>query len=331
MTMKISDILNITNGELINEPSVQAIEGATVFPSKVDEGDLFIATNIDDIPKAVENGAYAIIFEGKIADSIDNEIAWIEVSSVKNAAMRLLRYVMLHKQSDIYLLKPHEMSFLKMIAKEKRNLKILPQDWIKSFEAILNGDERLFLSEDRELVEIIEPEYKTLAKEEDGYIINGTLFRTTFRMGEFVYQDKELAPFHLEYLLKVVHLCKEYQIPYSINRLRYTKHFLPIFIDGNLSSVSRGSSYKVAIFCDNLEDIEKAKKFTKEQTKWTKSIVLTPPKTKIDGVEKPIWFDSVQQARDILKKSHFNYAFIYSLDRDMLNEIKSDESIFEII
>ena len=330
--MKISDILNITNGKLINEPSVQAIEGATVFPSKVDEGDLFIATDRDDIPKAVENGAYAIIFEGKKPDSIeDSEIAWIEVDSVKNASMRLLRYVMLHKQTDIYLLKPHEMSFLKMIAKEKRNLKILPLDWVKSFEAILNGDERLFLSEDRELVEIIDPEYKTLDEYEDGYIINDTLFRTTFRMGEFVYQDKELAPFHLEHLLKVVHLCKEYQIPYSIDRVRYTKHFLPIFIDGNLSSVSRGSSYKVAIFCDNLEDIKRAKEYAKEQTKWTKSIVLTPPKTKIEGVDKPIWFESVQEARDILRKSHFNYAFIYSLDRDMLNEIKNDKSIFEII
>lgn len=329
--MKISDILNITNGELVNEPSVQAIEGATVFPSKVDNGDLFIAANREDIPKAVENGAYAVIFEGEKPSDIDDEIAWISVDSVKNAAMRLLRYVMLHKETDIYLLNPHEMSFLKMTATQKRNLKILPKDWMKSFEAILNGDERLFLSKDRELVEIIDPEYKTIDQQEDGYIINDTLFRTTFRMGEFVYQDREIVPFHLDYLLRAVHLCKKYQIPYSIDRVRYTGHFLPVFIDGNLSSVSRGNSYKVAIFCDNLEDISKARKYTREQTKWTKSIVLTPPKTKIDGIEKPIWFNSVDEVRDILKKSHFNYAFIYSLDRDMLNDIKNDTSIFELL
>ncbi len=327
--MKISDILNITNGDLINTPSVRAIEGATVFPSKVDSGDLFIATDKEDIPKAVENGAYAIIFEGKEPEYMDEEIAWISVDSVKNASMRLLRYVMLHKETDIYLLSPHEMSFLKMIATQKRNMKILPDDWTKSFEAILNGDERLFLSTDKELVEIIDPNYKVIDNQIYGYIINDTLLRTTFRIGEFIYQDKEMAPFHIEYLSKAIYLCKEYQIPYSIDRVRYTRHFQPVFIDGNLSSVSRGNSYKVVIFCDNTDDISKAMKYTKEESKWTKSIILTPPKTKIEGVEKPLWFESVEKARDILKKSHFNYAFIYSLDRDMLNEIKNDGSIFE--
>ena len=329
--MKISDVLNITNGELVNTPFVQAIEGATVFPSKIDNGDLFIATNRDDIPKAIENGAYAIIFEGEMPKEIDDEIAWISVESVKNAAMRLLRYVMLHKETDIYLLTPHQMSFLKMIATQKRNLKILPNDWLKSFEAILNGDERLFLSTDKELVSIIEPEYKIIDNQEDGYIVNDTLFRTTFRIGEFIYQDKEMAPFHLDYLLETIYLCKKHQIPYSIDRVKYTKHFLPVFIDGNLSSVSRGNSYKVVIFCDNTKDIEKAIKYTREESKWTKSIVLSPPKTKIEGMDKPIWFNSVDEARSIIKKSHFNYAFLYSLDKDMLNKIKNDKSIFEFI
>jgi len=330
MIMKISDLLNITYGELINEPFVQAIEGATVFPSKVEHGDLFIAAEKEHIESAIANGAYAIIFDGELPDGIeDNEIAWIRVKSVKDAAIRLLRYVLLHKEADFYLLKPHEMSFLKMITTHKKNIKILPDVWTKAFEAILNGDEHLFISTDRELLETIYPDYNILSQEANGYMISDTLFRSTFKVGEYIYQDREMAPFHLEHLLKVVYLCDKHQLPYSIDRVRYTKHFKPIFIDAKLSIIPRGNSDRVVIFCDNLEDIIKAKKYVREQTTWTKSIILTPPKIKIEGLkENPIWFSNEKEVREVLKKSHYNYAFIYSLDSDILKDIKEEQSLF---
>ena len=43
--MKIEDILNLTEGQLTNNPQVQAIESATVYYSKVEHGDLFFSSN----------------------------------------------------------------------------------------------------------------------------------------------------------------------------------------------------------------------------------------------------------------------------------------------
>ena len=61
--MKIEDILNLTEGKLSNTPKVQAIESATVFQSKVEHGDLFFSSDQEEIDKAIENGAYAIVYD----------------------------------------------------------------------------------------------------------------------------------------------------------------------------------------------------------------------------------------------------------------------------
>jgi len=326
--MKISDLINITGGTLDNEPQVQAIESATVFPSKVESGDLFFAARSEDIPTAVERGAYAVIYEGERPTNLDEEIAWIRVESVKEAAFRLLRYVMLRKEAELVLLRPHEESFLKMILTHKGNVAFLPAEWTKAFEMILNGEQRLFVGSDRELLETITPEPRRLEEEAEGQMISDTLFRSTFKVHGYIYQQKEMAPFHLGHLLRVVAFCDREELPYSLDKLRYTRHFQPVFVDGNLESLPKGSSDRVVIFVDNLPDIVQAREYVRFQSSWAKSIVLTPPKTKVENVERPYWFHTPEEAREILKKVHFNYAFVYSLDREMLKQMREERTLF---
>jgi len=312
--MKIEDILNLTEGTLTSKPEIHAIESASVFPSKIGEGDLFFAAEAEDIPQAVENGAYAIVYEGE-TEILDPEIAWIHVDSVKASAFRLLRFVLLSKEADFYLLEKHEMSLLRMILTQKSNITFLSDAWHKAFEQILNGDGYLFVGTDAELMRLIKPESLHLKVQAEGYAVSDTLFKSTFRIGKYVYQDIKLIPFHLEYLLRVVHLCDLHDLPHEIDRIRYTKHFLPRYIDNNLHTVAQGASDKVLIFTDDLNDIVKAREYVRYQTTWVKSIVLTPPKTKVAHVDRPYWFSSVEEAREILTATHYNYAFIYSLDK----------------
>jgi len=326
--MKIEDIINLTDGTLTNNPQVQAIAAATVFPSKVEHGDLFFSSVQEDIDKAVEHGAYAIVYDNKEIIKKDNEIAWIEVSDIKLAAFKLIRYVTLKKEAEFFLLEPHEMSFLKMILTHKGNIAFMADDWRKVFEQILNSDDHLFVSTDRELLELIKPDVKKLKEDVEGYLIGDTLFKSTFKVGGYVYQEKDLVPFHLEYLLRAVDFCDTYSLPYDIERVKYTKHFIPVFIDANLQSTGKGKSDRVAIFTDNLEDISRAREYIKRSNNWVKSIVLTPPKTKVEGIDRPHWFETEEELREILKNIHFNYAFIYKADRSMLNTIKEEYSLF---
>ena len=326
--MKIEDILNLTEGTLSNVPKVQAIEAATVYPSKVDHGDLFFSSNQEEIDKALENGAYAIVYDDENIVKKDDEIAWIKVSDIQLAAFKLIRYIIIKKEASFYLLSEHEMTFLKMILTHKTNIAFIADDWRKAFEQILNSTDALFVGTDKSLMELIKPDIPKLNREVDGYAVSDTLFKTTFKVGGFVYQEKELIPFHMEYLFRVIDFCNKEDLPYNLDRIKYTKHFMPVFIDLKLKSTRPSNSDRVAIFTDNLLDITKAREYVMRSNMWVKSIVLTPPKTKVPGIDHPHWFESEEEIREILKSIHFNYAFIYNADRSILNTIKEEYSLF---
>ena len=326
--MTIQSLINLTDGSLQNEPTIQAIEGATVFPSKVEHGDLFISSDKKDIETALDRGAYAIVYDDDTVDISDNDTAWIKVKSVQEASFKLLRYVILEKEASFFLLNEHENSFLKMVLLQKNNIAFISNDWRKAFEQILNSSQKLFVGTDKELMKGIKPDVKQLKSDVEGYVVDDTLFKTTFKVNGFIYQDKELAPFHIEHILKVVDFCEDNELPYSVDRVKYTKHFTPVFIDGALNPTRASQSDKVAIFTDNLQDINRAREYIKFNGTWVKSIVLTPPKTKVENITRPHWFESEEEVRDILSTLHFNYAFIYSLDRSILHKIKQEYSLF---
>jgi len=326
--MTIQSLTNLTDGSLQNEPEIQAIEGATVFPSKVEHGDLFISSDNQDIERALERGAYAIIYDDDTIEMSDSDTAWIKVQSIQEASFKLLRYVILEKDATFFLLNEHENSFLEMILLQKSNIAFISNDWRKAFEQILNSSQKLFVGTDRELMKAIKPNVKRLKSDVEGYVVDDTLFKTTFTVNGFIYQDKELAPFHIEHILKVVDFCEDNELPYSVDRIKYTKHFQPVFIDGALNPTHSSKSDKVAIFTDNLQDINRAREYIKFNGTWVKSIVLTPPKTKVENITRPHWFENEDEVRDMLSTIHFNYAFIYSLDRTILHKIKQEYSLF---
>lgn len=326
--MKIEDILNLTEGVLSNTPKIQAIEAATVYQSKVEHGDLFFSSNQEEIDQAIANGAYAIVYDDEDIVKNDDEIAWIKVSNIQLAAFKLIRYVIIKKEVKFYLLLEHELTFLKMILKHKGNVSFIPNDWRKAFEKILNSYGTLFVGTNKELMQLIQPDTEKINREVDGYLVSDTLFKSTYKVDGFIYQEKELIPFHLEYLFRAVDFCNVHDLPYTMNRIKYTKHFSPVFIDTKLRSTQASKSDQVVIFTDNLADISKAREYVMQSNMWVKSIVLTPPKTKVPGIDHPHWFKNKEEVRELLKTIHFNYAFIYNAEKSILNTIKEEYSLF---
>lgn len=327
--MKIEDLLNLTAGEMISKPTVTAVNSVSVYPSKIEQGDLFISNNQEEIATALGNGAYAIIFSDTSVKMTDDEVAWIQVDEIQKAAFKLIRYVLISREASFYIFTAHELSFFKMILTQKSNVEILPNDWRKMFEKILNSEAKMFIGTDDVLMKLIKPDVSILNKEASCEIITDTLFRTTFKINGYIYQEKEITPFHVDILQRVVEFCDLHHLPYDLDRVKYTKHFVPVFIDGFLNIMNPSKSDKVAIFTDNLQDIYKAREYVRYNGAWVKTIVLTPPKTKVDGVDRPNWYENVDEARDILKNAYFNYAFVYALDKTMLPKIKEEYSLFD--
>ena len=175
---------------------------------------------------------------------------------------------------------------------------------------------------------MIKPDAFILNKEASCEIITDTLFKTTFKISGYIYQEKEIAPFHVDYLQRVVEFCDKHDFPYDLDRVKYTKHFIPIFIDGFLNVMIPSKSDKVAIFINNLKDINRAREYVRYNGMWVKTIVMTPPKTKVEGVDRPNWYNSIDEAREILKNTYFNYAFVYAVDKSLLTNIREEYAIF---
>ena len=327
--MTIVDLLNLTAGTLITEPTITAINSVTVYPSKVDDGDLFISNDKEEIATALENGAYGIIYSDANIRTTDDEVAWIQVRDIQKAAFKLMRYVLISREASFYLFTEHELSFMKMIVTQKSNVELLPNDWRKMFEKILNSEAKMFIGTDELLMKMIKPDVSTLNKEASCEIITDTLFKVTFKINNYIYQEKDITPFHVDILQRVVDYCDLHHFPYDLDRVRYTKHFVPVFVDGFLNATNPSKSDRVAIFTDNLQDVNKAREYVRYNGAWVKTIVLTPPKTKVDGVDRPSWYYSVDEARDVLKNAYYNYAFVYALDKAMLPKIKEEYSLFE--
>jgi len=223
--MKIEDLLNLTAGEMITEPTIRAINSVTVYPSKVDQGDLFISNDEEEIATAISNGANAIVFADSSVKITDKEVAWIQVKEIEKAAFKIIRYVLISREASFYLFTEHELSFMKMIVTKKSNVDVLPNDWRKMFEKILNSDS-MFIGTDDVLMKTIKPDVSLLNKEASCEIITDTLFKTTFKINNYIYQEKDIVPFHVDILQRVVEFCDLHHLPYDLDRVKYTKHFV---------------------------------------------------------------------------------------------------------
>jgi len=328
--MHIENLLNIIDGKIINNPKVEKIESATIYQSKVEMGDLFFACNSEDITKAVEHGAYAIVYEGSKPKIEDKEIAYIEVNSIKDATIKFLRYILVQKQSQIYYFENIESSFLKQVSHRKNSIyTILGDDWQKNFEIVLNSDFSIFITTNEEDAKTLSPNYKSLKNLAYGYIISDSLLKTTFKIDRYIYQNVDIAPFFVDNLRKVVKFCSDNGIDYDINRVKYTKEFKPIYIDKDLNALPKGASEKVLIFVNSTKIIDKSIEYLRHQGRWIKSLVLTPPKTKLENIDRPTWYNTANEVKEILKKEHFHYAFCYKLEiEDIISNSKEYPALF---
>ena len=132
--MQISSILDIIGGRLLNSPSISFIYSFKTQASKVKEGDLFIARNLDDIALAVNNGAFAIILENTYP-IIDNEIAWIKVDSINLSLIQIIRFKLAAIELKAYICDLITYDFLDIFkCSSSKKIKLISDDLFKFIE-----------------------------------------------------------------------------------------------------------------------------------------------------------------------------------------------------
>jgi len=275
--MRLENILALTKGTLLGEPSVSIFDSVVFEPSKVKRGSFFISQTPDDISEALQNGAYGIMFD-KPTQITDSEVAWIKVDNIDNALKKLLRFYLLEKELQVYACDPITLHLSSMIS--------TPPTFCNIEGTMRTIWEKLWMLEKKSIVLFspaltdsdifIEHSQLIRAQENTITIIEQTLFETSFIHNDTFYERQMLSPFFIPYLEHLLFFYTFLRIPFQIKGFGKMGHFIPVFTNSRLEIKEFGSSDRVVIFEPLLELIDEQIDFLDAQAAWAKIVYLLP-------------------------------------------------------
>jgi len=277
--MLLENLLTVTGGKLLNDPSISRFNSIELIASKVTRGSLFIAELQEDIDVALDNGAYGILTNEQHINITDKEIAWIYVKDIKKSLTKLLRLWLLKTPRTIFYISTQVLEFLEKIQSSPSILLLNGDDEQKSKQILSSSpkqnifcDDKLFLK--RIGVDIISP--KTI--DVDYEVVDSRVFETSIIIDGTYFDRLLLIPSMIPFLIDAIKIAKSFNSILSINNINFTKSLEPIFVNSLCEIVEFGESDKVLIFASSDLKCEHLKIF--EDIKWIKFKLLLPTKIK---------------------------------------------------
>jgi len=325
--MRLENFLALTQASLLNEPCIYSFENTVFEASKVKRGDLFFAFEHDDIPLAVQNGAYGIVFEEN-ADITDSEIAWIRTDSLEGALKKLLRFKMIEKEIVAYECNEIVLKLSMQVMTETNFLPLMGdlRSLFKSLWDIQNRSIVLFcpaLSDPAIFATIKQMPKRPFAPID---IMEQTLFETSFIYDDIFYERQLISPFFISYLEELLHFFKTAKINYKLKKFTPIEHFEAVFTNKKLEVKNFGTSDKVLIFEPNVSLIDSQILFLKRHASWAKIIFILPSHTEQNGSENVFGYKNEKDIINILKSNSFHFALIAGVDKSILNKPLSKQT-----
>jgi len=318
--MRIENLLQITDGILQNIPSVQEIESIKIDPLKVQRGDLFL--DIKNSPQnqnlALQNGAFAIISE-EINHIIDNEIAWIEVDSLRLACVKLSRYEFNKRNGQILYIDDVQKELLQSIVRHKEFVNLSSNVYQSLVSIRQAGEDCKFACSDARLAFSIDSTCATL---KDCFNIeafeSSSPFYSSFSCNNTFYNNIKLPNIFIKRLCCVIDYLQRKKIDFNLHNICLKEHFSSKFVDYKLNKKEFGQSSKVIIFEKDIDLIKHEMNYLK---KFTEEMIVCIPKRYLKYIKlKNISvFSSKEDLKCILEKS-FKYALVLG-DRLSFKEI----------
>ena len=329
--MLISSILDIVDGSLLNSPSISFIYSIKTNVSKVKEGDLFIARDLNDIELAIKNGAFAILIETNTI-IIDNEIAWIKVKNLDVAIIKLIRFKLAIKNLDAYYCDKTTYDLLKIYSINfNSNIKLIPNKLENLFKFVDEiSDNDIIISSNKYNLTNIYPNNKnfndTIKLNKIENLIEHSLFESSFSYENIFFSRIKLSSLYISDFLRVyIFLNKNI----DLLKLKSFNNFKPLFIDKNLNLIEFGKSDKF-IVCQNNEDLyEKEILHMKKKYKYAKSIFISCVTLDFLSKEEQIIINDLNEIKPLLKKYNFNGVYIIGFSFKEIYDylIESDKTL----
>ena len=331
--MRLENIVALTYAELINSPYVSDFSSISFNASKVKRGDLFIAFKHDDIEIAIKNGAYGIMFE-KPTQISDMEIAWIKVKNLYDAVHKIVRFIFIDKEIEVYECNEIVLELAKQIDVESENFIVLSDNIETYFDKLTELPQHsIALFSPTHIPKDIFPSLKQLPQKTGKAIeiIEQTLFETSFIYDDIFYERQLLSPFFMPYLEELLNLFKILKINFKLKKFLPIKHFEAVFVNKNIEIKEFGSSDKVLIFEKSTMLILQEMKFLQQHSTWAKTIYIIPYaiKDELDYNIDIIFYKTIKELKQILKELNFHFALIVGVDKSILSTPTINQRVFK--
>ncbi|VAY86654.1 hypothetical protein MNB_ARC-1_32 [hydrothermal vent metagenome] len=241
--MQISSVVDIVNGQLLNEPYISSIVQIHDSVKKIRVGDLFIVKNKNDITTAIQNGAFAILLDFDV-EICDFEIAWIKVEDIVSSQIKLLRFMLSNKNIQTYYCDTISFELFNIYSSVNKNLILLSNDIDIDFKKLKNiNNTNIILSDNRKYIKNIQPLHQNfeIDKHSIQNLVQNSLFYVTFLFNNKLYHKIKLTSIYIDHFLSVENFLGE---KLDTNRLKLFNYFAPIFINSNCEIVEFGKSNK---------------------------------------------------------------------------------------
>jgi len=319
--VQITSILDIVDGKLLNSPSISFIYSIKTNPHKVKESDLFIVQNIEDIPLALENGAFALIISEDIQIT-DVEVAWIKVVSIEEAMKKLIRYLLSNKRLTAFYCNDVSYDLFKILKKNSvhTNIKLVPHKISKFFKTIDDLEENdTIICSSQNLLDAIYPVnfcFNTKTYKVDN-LIEHSIFETTFSYEERFFSKIKISSLYITEFLDVFSYLG---FDSDLNRLKKFHNLKPIFVDKLLNHTDFGKTDKFLIAQENELLVEKEIKYLKEKYKYAQILFLTTQEVDDHRDIDYTFINSLEELKSYLKKLRFNAVYFIGASYKELHE-----------
>jgi len=321
--MRLENLLALTYGTVVNDPFVKDFNTIVFDASKVKRGDLFIAFDEKMIDQAIVNGAYGVIFD-KPTQISDTEIAWIKVSDIEDALIRLLRFRLIEKETTVYETNEIVLKLALQVMTESKFIAVSGQieAIVKELWDIEHSSTILFCPT-LTPKEIFTDIKKIVPSSVDSInVIEQTLFETSFIYDNIFYERQLLSPFFIPYLEELLYLLKSIKVNFRLKKFMQIDHFEAVFTNKNFEIKEFGTSDKVLIFEKSTMLIEKEISFLQEQANWARLVYIVPQELekRLENKNDIISYKTENEILNILKSLSFHFALIVGVNKSILTK-----------
>ncbi|WQU50192.1 ferrochelatase [Helicobacter pylori] len=322
MRLGVNEAVELSLGELQNTPSISYFNSIVLSLNKVQKGSLFVAKDHALIPKALELGAYGILYTGEYPLS-DKDVAWIKLKDIEHSLNHLFKFCLLNERVVGALLSPIELEIAS---------KIIVSEFVWCLKESL---EDLFIMEGCKIaffdkLEWLHLFYKQERLREDLKESRLIVLNQSFFCSALVYEKQEyelkMPCIFLEPLKRVIQLCEKLQIEFDLNLLSKKEpaleHCKPFFVNKNLEIAPYGATARVVIAETSKELFETMLQKAFETLSWGKIVVFCH-KNSAAFFKKtnPYFYTTQNNLKEQLKNLAFNFAFIYGISSHHLESL----------